>query len=188
MNMSETSDRAPSRRNIPAHDPDGAPSRVADKRPWYIWAGAFVSAGVGAFFFYFFIKMGGLPPNAASLNGSASLLPLAIAPCALLAAPGLVLRRAWASRLLALTGILLLALFAAGALYFLMMLGASYRTGYTVRLMTGMLLMLIALMPALSIGLVYATVRRAGPRFARVAMPIALFLLTLLVWFFSRLV
>lgn len=168
MNTLEPSDRAPSRRNIPAHDPDGAPSRIPEKRPWYIWAGAFVSAGVGAFFFYFFIKMGGLPPNAASLNGSASLLPLAIAPCALLAAPGLVLRRAWASRLLALTGILLLALFAAGALYFLMML--------------------IALMPALSIGLVYVTVRRAGPRFARVAMPIALFLLTLLVWFFSRLV
>lgn len=182
MNSLETSDL------ILSAGPDDAPSRATGKRPWYIWTGALVSAGVGAFFFYFFVKMGGFPPNAASLNGVASLLPLLIAPCALLAAVGLILRRAWASRLLALTGILLLALFGAGALYFLTMLGTSYRTGYTVRLMTGVLLMLIALLPALCIGLVYATVRRAEPRFARVAMPVALLLLVVLLWFFSRLV
>lgn len=182
MNSLESSDL------ILSAGPGDAQSSVANKRPWYVWTGALVSAGVGAFFFYFFVKMGGLPPNAASLNGVASLLPLLIAPCALLAAVGLVLRRAWASRLLALTEILLLAFFATGALYFVTMLESSYRTGYTVRLMTGVLLMLIALLPALCIGLVYATVRRAGPRFARVAMPVALLLLVVLIWFFSRLV
>lgn len=168
--------------------PDDAPPHTAAKRPWHTRAGALVSAGVGAFFFYFFVKMGGFPPNAVSLNGIASLLPLLIAPCALGAAVGLVLRRAWAFRLLALTGILLLALFATGALYALMLLTAPTTRADAVRLTNALLVMLIALLPALCIGLVYAAVGRAGPRFARVAIPLAFLLLAILIWFFSRLV